>query len=73
MKLCIVVPCYNESEVLPETVKRLTEKMSVLTDSGKLESGSKIVFVDDGSKDGTWELIEKYRLEFVSVEGIKLS
>ena len=73
MKLCIVVPCYNESEVLPETVKRLTEKMSVLTDSGKLESGSKIVFVDDGSKDGTWELIEKYRLEFESVEGIKLS
>lgn len=73
MKLCIVIPCYNEAEVLPITVKAVTEKLSSLCYSGKISSDSKAVFVDDGSKDVTWGLIEKYSAENSFVEGIKLS
>mgnify|MGYP003445414985 CR=1 FL=1 len=53
-KLVIVVPCYNEEEVLPETVKRLNEVLHGMVDSGKISSDSRMVFVNDGSKDRTW-------------------
>ena len=49
-RLSIVVPCYNEEEVFPETVKRLRALLDKLTASGKIEADSEIVFVDDGSK-----------------------
>jgi len=55
--LYIVVPCYNEEEVLPETSKRLKAKMDSLIDSGNISKNSKVMFVNDGSKDRTWELI----------------
>ena len=55
--LYIVVPCYNEEEVLPETSKRLKSKMNSLIDSGKISQNSKVMLVNDGSKDRTWELI----------------
>lgn len=55
--LYIVVPCYNEEEVLPETSKRLKEKMLGLIKSEKVSEKSRILFVNDGSKDRTWELI----------------
>lgn len=55
--LYIVVPCYNEEEVLPETSRRLKEKLRALMSAGKISSGSRIMFVNDGSKDATWDVI----------------
>ncbi|MEG1072690.1 MAG: glycosyltransferase family 2 protein [Oscillospiraceae bacterium] len=56
--LYIVVPCYNEEEVLPETAKRLGDKLSTLMDAGKISEKSRVLFVNDGSKDKTWSIIE---------------
>ena len=55
--LYIVVPCYNEEEVLPETSCRLNQKMTALMTAGKVSPDSRILFVNDGSKDKTWSLI----------------
>ncbi|MQB59944.1 glycosyltransferase family 2 protein [Limosilactobacillus reuteri] len=71
--LTIVVPCYNEQEVLPETVKELGGVLEKLIKDGKVSSQSKILFVNDGSKDKTWELISKYTKEYEYVTGIKFS
>lgn len=73
MKLAIVVPCYNEQEVLPDTVIKLTGLMKELTDAVKISEGSFILFVNDGSRDGTWELISKYSKEYECVQGLKLA
>ena len=56
--LAIVVPCYNEQEVLPETSSRLTALMQKMIDNGAIEATSRIWLVDDGSHDRTWQLIE---------------
>lgn len=72
-KLAIVVPCYNEEEVLPETIKRLTSIISELSKKEKIADDSFIVFIDDGSQDKTWEIIEKVATESVFIKGIKLS
>lgn len=58
-KLFIVVPCYNEEEVLPETSKRLWKKVRSLVRAGKIDPSSRILFANDGSKDRTWEIIKK--------------
>lgn len=71
--LYLVIPCYNEQEVLPETSKQLLEKMTGLIKAGKINDKSKIVFVNDGSKDRTWELIEELHKENPIFQGIKLS
>ena len=71
--LYIVVPCYNEQEVLPETVSRLRKKLDTLTASGAISNDSRIVFVNDGSKDRTWELITQFHNEDPHVQGIDLS
>ena len=71
--LTIVVPCYNEQEVLPETVKELGGVLEKLIKDGKVSSQSKILFVNDGSKDKTWKLISKYTKEYEYVTGIKFS
>jgi glycosyltransferase involved in cell wall biosynthesis len=55
--LYIVVPCYNEEEVLHETASRLKEKLTALISSGKVSASSKVMFVNDGSRDKTWEMI----------------
>lgn len=55
--LWVVVPCYNEEEVLPETARRLRRKMDNLMANGRVSSTSRILFVDDGSCDCTWELV----------------
>ena len=74
MLLAIVVPCYNEKEVLPETAQQLLGIVQRLVESGVISKESKIVFVDDGSKDCTWELIENLRKENPqNISGIKLS
>ncbi len=72
-KLYLVVPCYNEEEVLPETVARLTEKLSSLAAAHKITEDSKIVLVNDGSRDRTWELIQSFHKENPYVQGINLS
>ncbi len=69
----IVVPCYNEEAVLPETAKQLLSKMEELSASGKISSDSRVVFVDDGSKDRTWEIISSFHSENKIFQGIKLS
>ncbi len=73
MKLYLVVPCYNEEEVLPETSKRLKEKFTTLISEGKIGDDSRIVFVNDGSKDKTWELICELHKEDKLFRGICLS
>ena len=55
--LYIVVPCYNEEEVLPETSKRLKAKLEQLMAAGKISEKSRVLFVNDGSRDRTWDLI----------------
>ena len=57
--LYIVVPCYKEEEVLPETSKRLKAKMEALMEQGKVSEKSRIMFVNDGSRDRTWEIISQ--------------
>lgn len=72
-KLYLVIPCYNEEEVLPETSKQLRAKMETLMAAGKISKESRIVFVNDGSKDRTWEIIEFLHKENPLFQGIKLS
>ncbi len=72
-RLFVVVPCYNEEEVLPETSKRLLEKMQSLIAAGKIAPNSRIAFVNDGSKDKTWEIIQKLHEENELFSGINLS
>lgn len=72
-KLYLVIPCYNEEEVLPETAKRLKEKLLQLQENGKIAEKSRIVFVNDGSKDRTWELIQQLHRENPIYSGINLS
>ena len=57
--LYIVVPCYNEEEVLPETSRRLRAKLEQLMTAGKISRKSRVLYVNDGSKDRTWELISR--------------
>lgn len=71
--LYIVIPCYNEEAVLPETAKRLKEKILKLINIGKISDKSRIVFVNDGSKDRTWEIIEELHSTDDLYSGIKLS
>lgn len=59
--LYIVVPCYKEQEVLPETSRRLREKMRQLMDEGKISRRSRVMFVNDGSSDNTWAIISELR------------
>ncbi len=71
--LYLVIPCYNEEEVLPITKKALKEKMESLIKAKKISKESKVMFVNDGSKDKTWELIEEYHKEDPLFVGVKLS
>ncbi len=71
--LYIVVPCYNEEEVLPETIKRLTAKLDEMSDAGLCSGESRILFVDDGSRDDTWDIIMRGHNVNKYVCGIKLS
>jgi len=69
----LVIPCYNEEAVLPETVKRLTDKLQRMIDSGRADENSRFLLVDDGSKDKTWELITGFCRENVYCSGLKLA
>lgn len=72
-KLAIVVPCYNEEEVLPETIKRLCALLEEMEMEQLVDPGSYACFVDDGSKDRTWAMITEYSLQNSKVKGIKLA
>ena len=71
--LYLVVPCYNEEEVLPETSKQLRVKMRTLMEKGEISEKSRIMFVNDGSKDKTWEMISKLHEEDNIFQGVCLS
>lgn len=71
--LYIVVPCFNEEEVLLETTKRLNEKLVTLIQEEKISDKSRILYVDDGSKDATWTIISKLCIENNLITGLKLS
>ncbi|MEH7334134.1 glycosyltransferase family 2 protein [Neobacillus drentensis] len=71
--LTIVVPCYNEEEVLPETMMKLGQLLQELMSDELVSKQSKILFVDDGSKDRTWEMIYKEGLKNDHVRGLKLA
>lgn len=71
--LYLVIPCYNEEEMLPITIKALKDKIDSLIDSKKISDQSKVMLVDDGSKDKTWEIISNLNNEYSFVTGIKLS
>ena len=72
MLLNIVIPCYNEEAVLPETNRQLTEVVNEWISRGLLDD-CRIVYVDDGSKDGTWKLIEALQKGSPRVHGLKLA
>lgn len=73
MTLYIVVPCYNEQEVLRQTYQRLSDKLRSMIAQGAVDENSRIMFVDDGSADKTWELIEEFHRDDKLATGLKLS
>lgn len=71
--LYLVIPCYNEEEVLHETAKQLLEKMNSMFERNMISRESRIMFVNDGSKDRTWEIIEELHASNPIYSGVKLS
>ena len=71
-KLIIVVPCYNEEEVLQETTRQLATVLSGMEQEGTITEG-KLLYVDDGSRDATWHIIEQLSTENPRVMGLKLA
>ena len=71
--LYLAIPCYNEEAVLPETSHRLKEKFTALLSAGRITPASRVCFIDDGSKDRTWELIEELHTQDPVFSGIRLS
>lgn len=71
--LYMVIPCYNEQEVLPETSRQLKEILYDLMDRGKISRESRVLFVNDGSKDETWKIIEELHAQDPLFLGLKLS
>jgi len=73
MKLGIVIPCYNEEEGLRETTNRLKALLDEMIKRGEIDKESFVCYIDDGSKDDTWQLIEAFTKESSLFKGIKLS
>jgi glycosyltransferase involved in cell wall biosynthesis len=71
--LNVVVPCFNEEDVLPETAQRLLRLFDRLRAADRIDDRSTITFVDDGSRDGTWRVIEQLNRLDVRISGLKLS
>lgn len=69
----LVIPCYNEEQVLPETAQRIKQIMTDLQQKGKISQESKVALVNDGSKDGTWQLIRQLHQQDSLYTGINLS
>ncbi len=73
IKLFLVIPCYKEQEVLPETSARLKRKMQQMIEQNRISPASRVVFVNDGSTDKTWEMIQELHKEDRLFSGIDLS
>jgi len=73
MRLSIVVPCYNEAAVLADSVQRLRQVLEELRGEGKVEPGSNLWLIDDGSSDDTWALIQRFAAAHPDITGVKLS
>ena len=73
IRLAIVVPCYNEQEVLPDTNKQLTGLIKELKAAKQITEDSFILYVDDGSRDDTWKIIDEFAKEESCVQGLKLA
>lgn len=71
--LYVVIPCYNEEEVLEETTKRLKEKLNKLIKDKKISNKSRVMYVNDGSKDNTWKIIKEINKKESLFTGITLS
>lgn len=71
--LYIVIPCYNEQEVLPVTAPQFRAKIIQLAQAGKISPDSRVLFVNDGSKDNTWQIIRKLAESDEIFEGVSLS
>lgn len=71
--LTVVIPCFNEEEILTTTFKKLDIILSNLIKQNKVNSNSKLLFVDDGSKDSTWNLIKNEEEVNSHICGLKLS
>lgn len=72
-ELAVIVPCYNEEEALPQSIKTLSGTLNNLIKSGLIGENSRLVFVNDGSKDSTWKIIENAHKRSPLVKGISLS
>lgn len=73
LQLSIVIPCYNEEEVLSETVTQMSKLVDEMIEENLVANNSSIWFIDDGSKDKTWQMIEEYSQTNTKIKGIKLS
>ena len=73
MQLSLILPCYNEEEVLDETSTKLLSLFSNLIETSKIDEASTIYFIDDGSSDSTWRIIETLSKKNKHISGIKLS
>ena len=71
--LYIVIPCYNEEKVLPVTAPLFLEEILHLEKEGKISGNSRVMFVDDGSSDQTWNIISELSKKDVHFEGVRLS
>ena len=72
-KLAIIIPCFNEEAVLPQSIKTLSSLLKSLIKEKLISPDSSLVFVDDGSKDKTWEIIEKSNTKTPFIKGISLA
>lgn len=71
--LYLVIPCYNEEEVLHETARQLKEKIEIMISKGTISNQSRIMFVNDGSKDKTWSIIKELHNKDSLFSGLNLS
>lgn len=71
--LSIVIPCYNEEEVLPETIKQISALLDEMEAEGLVKADSHLCLVDDGSKDRTWQIIAESSRKNARVKGLKLA
>ncbi len=71
--LYIVVPCYNEEEALDTSAQTLLDRLRELMKKGSISDKSRIVFVDDGSRDGTWEIIQRWYAGNEEIKGLRFA
>ena len=71
--LYIVVPCYNEQDALPQSHERLMKIVDEMIANGGISQDSKLLYVDDGSRDDTWKIVDRFAKESSRVAGVRLA